>query len=158
MSLVNSLQSLFSKQLADQALARIASGVKLVWRDVSPMWWTRQDAELLAFLLSGGYIDREELEAAISKGISSYGWDLYVQCGAQEVFPDDPCILSEHAIAFAITTGAVSKQETESLRFDHDETMAEFLRKADGLLERVTSQLLLGMSHSFGVGGGSMDG
>jgi hypothetical protein len=104
---------------------------------------TQKEAEMVAFLVKQGFISRERLSQSIHKGLCRFGKEMHEEY-LRGVYPDH--VRSPEAYAYAIREGWVQPAGVKHIRFDHGETLEQFMARADGLLDRVTTQLVDGVS------------
>lgn len=98
--------------------------------------------ELRHYLFERQYLDNVEFTHAVRKLLLAAGKKMYrlharsMEEGRLIIFPDH--LPSPHALGYAIKCGVVLPI---CVRFDHGEKATEYMRMADGLLEKVVAQL-----------------
>jgi hypothetical protein len=102
---------------------------------------SREDAQLVKWLIENRYFPEGMLEAAIHDCICKIGREMFEwhRKNPLDNYPDHA--LSPEALGYAIKHGAVSSKEAASIRFDHGETVAQYIASSDGLFEKVMQQL-----------------
>lgn len=92
----------------------------------------------LEALFDADLLKPAEVREAVAEGIVLYGLKMYDQVQAG-VWPDH--VASPPALAYAIKSCRIPPERAKNIRFDNDETLEQFLQRADRLVERVLSQL-----------------
>lgn len=110
------------------------SGIQPGSRRSESAWSER----FLEALFEADLLKPAEVREAVAEGIVLYGLKMYDQV-QRGTWPDH--VASPPALAYAIKSYRIPPERARSIRFDHDETLERFLRRADQLVERVLSQL-----------------
>ncbi|HAT68532.1 MAG: hypothetical protein A2481_02305 [Candidatus Yonathbacteria bacterium RIFOXYC2_FULL_47_9] len=99
--------------------------------------------ELRRYLLERQYLDKVEFTHAVRKRLLAAGKKMYhmhtesMQDGRLIIFPRN--LPSPHVLGYAISCGVVMPI---CVRFERGEKATQYMRMADGLLEKVVAQLL----------------
>lgn len=104
--------------------------------DTGENLWARR---LVWQLLESEFVMPDELRDAVSEGIVLYGLQLYDQVLDGRLMPDH--VASPEALAYALCSGRIPLKEVNGIKFDHDETLDSFMRRAGGLLDKVMAVL-----------------
>jgi len=99
------------------------------------------DAQLIAFLQEKGSLSNEALRSALHKGICACGRSCYEDHIARPSFTPPDHTLSPEALGYACRHGIVTSVEAARIRFDHGETLREYVEKTENFLEEVLSQI-----------------
>jgi hypothetical protein len=97
----------------------------------------RTEAQLILFLLENNWVQEEELRQALHKGIIACGLHSFEE--SKRKFPDDT--RSPAALGYALLHGAIAEKQARKIRFNHGETVEEYKKDAEGLLEYVYGQI-----------------
>lgn len=104
--------------------------------DVGGSLWGRR---LIEELLDSELIRLEELRNAVSEGIVLYGVQLYDQVRDGRVMPDH--VVSPEALAYALRSGRIPPKDARRIKFDHGESLESFMKRSEGLLQKVMEEL-----------------
>lgn len=99
----------------------------------------RQARSCIALMYSIGMISRAELSQAVKSAILHHGSHVYYQ-QVKKANLRPGHVTSPEALASALARPPLNRL-ARRVKFDHDETLEQFLRRADGLVEQVVKKL-----------------
>ncbi len=100
---------------------------------------SKEDAEVILWLLEKGWFTEKQLRDALHEGICICGESSFREHMERGEKPD--LTYSPHALGYAIIHDKISKKDAQRIKFDHGETVEQYKEMASGLLERVFTQI-----------------
>jgi len=134
------------KKLEGAILSAITENLCLIWNDVAYIG-DRNDARLVQWLLENDYIPEWKIRQAVHSAVCATGKAIFERhCEAPNSgYPDD-CLQSPSALGYAIWKGVVTPEEATLIKFDHGETVDDYIAMAENLIDKVMDQLKAGPS------------
>jgi len=127
----------YLNRVARQAvISKLKEGEFLSGPHITMGW---DDAKLIGFLEKHAFLSPADLREAVHVGICNCGRRCYEKHVGRQIYPDQA--LSPESLGYACLVGAVSKDEARQIQFDHGETLSEYLKNANGFLDRILMQI-----------------
>ncbi len=101
-----------------------------------------EEAQFIRTAFDAGLLSGSSIRTSASEALCRIGRDMFVLCTEKGLCLDHE-IPSPEALAYVIRHKILMPEQVALIRFD-DEPLEEYVRQADGLLEKVVEQLCAG--------------
>lgn len=133
---------MFSNKATSATLEALRSGGWLSSFGIDSIAMEEDDKKLLKFLIKEKYISRDILMSAVHVGLCTAGRRAYEWCMKNPALNHPDHSTSPKALGYAMMHRVFSQEEISKLQFDHGETVEEYIRSAEGLLDLFVAEFV----------------